>query len=112
MNINNPVYNENKDQNKPEIKPIEEIVGDYIFTSDNFVKMILIRKLYELMNNGVCNMEILNIHAGVTDNEILHFLYDNKRKDKDGGEIPKSSIIAKAKILEEEEDIKQKNFEY
>ena len=42
MNINNPVYNENKDQNKPEIKPIEEIVGDYIFTSDNFVKMILI----------------------------------------------------------------------
>ena len=135
MNINNPIDNEHKDPEHPEIKSIEEIVGDYVFTADNFVKMILIllriranipvimmgetgcgktsliRKLYELMNNGVCNMEILNIHAGVTDNEILHFLYDNKRKDKDGGEIPKSSIIAKAKILEEEEDIKQKNFE-
>ena len=135
LNINNPIDNEHKDPEHPEIKSIEEIVGDYVFTADNFVKMILIllriranipvimmgetgcgktsliRKLYELMNNGVCNMEILNIHAGVTDNEILHFLYDNKRKDKDGGEIPKSSIIAKAKILEEEEDIKQKNFE-
>lgn len=105
MNINNPVYNENKDQNKPEIKPIEEIVGDYIFTSDNFVKMILIRKLYELMNNGVCNMEIVNIYAGVTDKEIVHFLYDDK--EINGKIVKDTSIIPKGKILKEKENLKQ-----
>ena len=133
LNINNPILNENKDPNKPEIKSIEEIVGDYVFTADNFVKMVLIllriranipiimmgetgcgktsliRKLYELMNNGVSNMEILNIHAGVTDDEIVHFLYDNKKKDN--VEIKDSSIIAKAKILEEKEESNRKEYE-
>ena len=133
LNINNPTLNENKEPNRPEIKSIEEIVGDYVFTADNFVKMVLIllriranipiimmgetgcgktsliRKLYELTNNGVSNMEILNIHAGVTDDEIVHFLYDNKKKNNTI--IKNSSIIERAKMLEKKENEIEKEFE-
>ena len=78
---------------------LEEITRDYVFTSDNFVKMLfifmrinanipvimmgetgcgktaLIRKLSELMNNGqIDKMKIFNIHAGTTDQDIIDFL--------------------------------------
>ena len=133
LNINNPVYIEDKKPEKPEEKSIEEIVGDYAFTADNFIKMILIllriranipvimmgetgcgktsliRKLYELLNNGVSNMEILNIHAGVTDNEIINFFYKDKKKgDK---VIENSSIIAKAQKLKEKEKEKKQKYD-
>ena len=74
---------------------LEEISGDYVFTADNLIKMILIllrirsnipvimmgetgcgktsiiRKLSELKNKGNKNkLKILNIHVGTTDNEI------------------------------------------
>ena len=108
LNINNPVYKQDKD-GENNLKSIEEIVGDYVFTSDNFFKIILIllriranvpviimgetgcgktsliRKLSELMNNGECNMEILNMHAGITHREICYFLFD--RYDERGRKI-------------------------
>ena len=45
-------------------------------------KTSLIRKLSELINNGESKMEILNIHAGITDQEIVDFLYKKRKKDK------------------------------
>lgn len=127
LNIHNPIdksekeqidkLNKNKNKNsKTDLKTIEEIVGEYVFTSDNFIKMILIllrirenipiimmgetgcgktsliRKLSELINNGESKMEILNIHAGITDQEIIDFL-NKKRKNK-------KSIIEEAEELQ------------
>ena len=126
LSLKNPVYNRDKKQEGEgkKLKSIEEIVGEYVFTADNFVKMILIllrirenipvimmgetgcgktsliRKLSELINNGEKQMEILNIHAGITDEEIVNFLF--KKKEKDGVEYP--SIIEKAKQLKEREE--------
>ena len=122
FSLKNPVYNCDKNSFLNS-KSIEEIAGDYIFTADNFIKMILIllrerenvpiilmgetgcgktsliRKLYELMNNGENNMEILNIHAGVTNEEIIYFL--SEEKEIDGRKV--ESIITKAKILGKKE---------
>jgi len=67
-------------------------------------KTSLIRKLSELMNNGEDKMKILNIHAGITDKEIVDFLYE-KKKDED------LSIIEEAKILQQNEEIKKKIME-
>ena len=107
LSVTNPVYTEEKIEYKNDnllniLKSIEEIVGDYVFTADNFLKMILIlirirenvpiimmgetgcgkaaiiRKLDELLNNGETTMHILNIHAGVTDEEIVNFLFEDK----------------------------------
>jgi len=104
LNINNPIYTSEKNEENKDLKSIEEIVGEYVFTSDNFIKMILIllrirenipvimmgetgcgktsliRKLSELINNGKSNMKILNIHAGITVQEIVDFLYKKKKK--------------------------------
>ena len=80
-------------------KSLEEIAGNYIFTADNFVKMVLIllrirsnipvimmgetgcgktfliRKLSEMKNDGSSeNMKILNIHAGINDKDIIDFI--------------------------------------
>ena len=101
LNLDNPIgkSDKSKDDNK---KSLEEITQNYVFTSDNFAKMIfilmriranvpvimmgetgcgktaLIRKLSELMNNGDVNkMKILNIHAGTTEQEIIDFLIKN-----------------------------------
>ena len=97
LDLNNPIdENEKSDSGK---KSLKEIAGAYVFTADNFVKMILIllriranvpvimmgetgcgktsliRKLSELINNGSTDkMKILNIHAGTTDNDIIKFL--------------------------------------
>ena len=78
---------------------LEEICEDYVFTADNFFKMILIfiklkakvpvimmgetgcgktsliRKLSELLNNGKSDkMKILNIHPGTNDDDIIDFI--------------------------------------
>ena len=107
LNIENPVLNRDKNDqtNNKGLKSIEEIVGEYVFTADNFIKMILIllrireniptimmgetgcgktsliRKLSELINNGQSNMKILNIHAGIKDKEIVDFLKVKKNQN-------------------------------
>ena len=94
LDIPNPVSK----KEKSERISLEEIAGDYIFTADNFVKMVLIlirlrsgipvimmgetgcgktsliRKLSQMKNNGkIDKMKILNIHAGTNDNDIIKF---------------------------------------
>ena len=84
---------------------MDEIVNSYIFTSDNFIKLILImtriranlpvilmgetgcgktsliKILYDLqfkyLNQIKYNMIIYNIHAGITDKDIINFLNEN-----------------------------------
>ena len=135
LDLTNPVYTVEKEKNKndPELrklKSIEEIVGEYVFTADNFIKMVLIllrirenipvimmgetgcgktsliRKLSELINNGESKMEILNIHAGITDDEIVKFLFDEKFIDG----VKHDSIIQKAENLEKQEEEIRKRF--
>ena len=113
LDVNNPV--EKKDAKAGE-KSLEEIAGNYVFTADNFVKMVLIllkirakipvimmgetgcgktsliRKLSEMINNGECKMKIKNIHAGINDRDIINFI-DNE-------------VINEAQKLKEAEDKK------
>ena len=80
-------------------KNLIDVVGSYVFTGDNFIKMILIlhriranipvimmgetgcgktsliRIISELKMN---EMKILNIHAGITDDDILQFMISNE----------------------------------
>ena len=109
-------------EEKEEKKTIEEITKNYIFTPDNFIKMILIllriranipvimmgetgcgktsliRKLSELFNKGSSNkMKILNIHAGINDKDIIKFL--------------EKKVIKRAKIIEERNQIEKLKFE-
>ena len=78
---------------------LEEIAGEYVFTADNFVKMVLIlirirsgipvimmgetgcgktsliRMLSQMQNEGdKQKMKILNIHAGTNDEDIIKFM--------------------------------------
>ena len=128
LSIKNPIYNSDKNGENKDLKSIEEIVGDYVFTADNFIKMILIllrirenipiimmgetgcgktsliRKLSELINNGESKMKILNIHAGITDQEIYDFLH-HKEKEVD------KNIIEEAEDFQKKEEIKKKEYE-
>ena len=95
LNLDNPVET-NEKNNK---KSLESLTQNYVFTSDNFIKMIfilmriranvpvimmgetgcgktaLISKLSELMNNGEDdNMKIFNIHAGTSDQDLIDFI--------------------------------------
>ena len=88
-----------KENENEERKSMVEISKNYAFTPDNFLKMMLIllriranipvimmgetgcgktfliRKLSELLNNGSNKkMKILNIHAGISDEDIIKFL--------------------------------------
>jgi midasin (ATPase involved in ribosome maturation) len=99
LDLKNPVEKSEKNEKNKNLKSLEEIAENYVFTSDNFTKMIfilmriksnvpvimmgetgcgktaLIRKLSELMNNGETDkMKILNIHAGTSDQEIIDFI--------------------------------------
>ena len=80
------------------IEKIREIIGAYCFTSDNFIKMILIllriragipvimmgetgcgktsliKILANLLNRGKKNLKIMNIHAGIKDKDIIDFI--------------------------------------
>ena len=118
LDIKNPI-DENERLEKPEYrdgKTLKEIAGSYVFTADNFVKMVLIllriranipvimmgetgcgktsliRKLSEFINNGSTDkMKIMNIHAGVNDNDIIKFLEENVIKEaKELEEIEKT----------------------
>jgi len=113
LDVKNPVRR--IDARKGE-KSLEEIAGNYVFTADNFVKMViillkirakipvimmgetgcgktsLIRKLSEMINDGECKMKIKNIHAGITDTDIIDFI--NKE------------VIIEAKKLKKIEDDK------
>jgi len=86
-----------KELNGKPLKYIKDIVESYVFTADNFMKLILIslrlrtnipvilmgetgcgktsliRIIAELKNN---TMYTLNIHAGIEDNDIIQFLED------------------------------------
>ena len=77
---------------------IKSIIGSYCFTSDNFIKMILIllrtragipvilmgetgcgktsliKMLSSLLNKGKMNLKIMNIHAGIKDQDIIDFI--------------------------------------
>ena len=126
LSINNPVKESEKSKDS-EYKSLEEISGNYVFTADNFVKMILIllrirsnipvimmgetgcgktsliRKLAEMKNNGNAEkMKILNIHAGTDDNDIIIFL---KKKV-----IPEAEELEKKNIIEREKRRKLKQF--
>ena len=83
-------------------KQMKFIVGNYIYTPDNFIKVILIlmrlrakipvimmgetgcgktaliKMAYKLINLGNVNMNIMNIHAGTDDNDIIEFIYNTK----------------------------------
>ena len=137
LEITNPVYKSDKNENNKDLLSVEEIVGEYVFTADNFIKMILIllrirenipvimmgetgcgktsliRKLSELINNGKSKMKILNIHAGITDQEIVEFLFEGKNE----GDRKIPSIVKEAEELEKEEkekriDNEKKGFKY
>ena len=87
--------------NELSIEDIKKIIGSYCFTSDNFIKMILIllriragipvimmgetgcgktsliKTLSALLNRGKMNsniMKIMNIHAGIKDKDIIDFI--------------------------------------
>jgi len=124
LGINNPltIKEKTQDQIQNKIKSLEEITYNYAFTSDNFIKIILIllrlranipvimmgetgcgktaliKKLSELKNNGEGNqMKILNIHAGTTDEDIIKFIEE---------------ILPEAEALElVEDEIKKKRTE-
>ena len=113
LDVKNPVK---KEDANAEYKSLQEIAGNYVFTADNFVKMViillkirakipvimmgetgcgktsLIRKLSEMINNGECKMKILNIHAGISDRDIINFINDK--------------VIKEAEALKEIEDKK------
>ena len=131
LDIKNAVDNSDKEDFNKNLKTIEEIVGEYVFTADNFIKMVLIllrirenipvimmgetgcgktsliRKLSELMNNGESKMKILNIHAGINDKEIVDFLFESKKV----GEETVKSIVEEAEILQMKEEKIKKKFE-
>ena len=110
---------EGLDEERKNDKTLLEIADDYVFTADNFFKMVLIllriragipvimmgetgcgktaliRKLSQLLNNGSKNkMKVLNIHAGTSDKDIIKFL--------------ESKVIRTAKILQKKDAEEQK----
>ena len=110
------------DEERKNDKTLLEIADDYVFTADNFFKMVLIllriragipvimmgetgcgktaliRKLSQLLNNGSKNkMKVLNIHAGTSDKDIIKFL---ERK-----------VIRTAKILQKKDIEEQRSRE-
>ena len=123
LDIKNPLETQ-KDNPR---KSLLEIAGNYVFTPDNFVKMVLIllriranipvimmgetgcgktsliRKLSELKNDGDSSrMKILNIHAGTTDNDIIQFLQKTV--------IPEAISIAESEKEEKEKRMKINQF--
>ena len=79
-------------------KKLTDVIGSYVFTGDNFIKMILIlhriranipvimmgetgcgkTSLIRIISDLKMNeMKILNIHAGITDDDILQFMISN-----------------------------------
>ena len=114
--------------NGKDLKPLIEIVENYVFTADNFIKMVLIllriranipvimmgetgcgktsliRIIAELKNN---KMKILNIHAGITDKEIIDFMEGNSKYNDINligeGFIEEERLLTKEEKKEREE---------
>ena len=106
------------------LKPLLKVVDNYVFTADNFIKMVLIllriranipvimmgetgcgktsliRIISELKNN---TMKILNIHAGTTDKDIINFMKGDS-KDNNINLIGEGSILIKNNEEEEDEE--------
>ena len=126
LNLPNPI---NKDEDNPNnLNNIKDIIGYYVITADNFIKMLLIllrirenvpvimmgetgcgktsliRKLYQLMNDGEDNMKILNIHSGISNEDIKNFLFQKKEINNN------MSIVEEANILEKIENKVQKSY--
>ena len=96
-------------------KSLLSIIEDsnYVITIDNFKKMVLlvyrikanvpvilmgetgcgktalVTKLNQLLNNGETNVEIINIHPGITDEKLCEFMekIDTKAKEKQNEEL-------------------------
>ena len=106
--INREIEQTDKEYNNKIYSPISEIVSNYVFTSDNFIKLILIiirlrakipvimmgetgcgktsliRIIYDLKEKYVGlkeGMLILNIHAGIVDQNIIDWMYNNNLMD-------------------------------
>jgi len=117
FNLDNPI--EEKDPNNPELKSLDEILGEYVITIDNFRKMVkiyfmyisninliimgetgcgktlLISKIYELLNNGEKlkeNDNKINIHGGITDEDIIKRIEDINDKANKVSSICKNKI--------------------
>ena len=118
LNINNPLRDDLTNLNNKDLKFLEDIANDYVFTADNFVKIILIlirlranipiimmgetgcgktaliRKLVELKNNGFHErLKILNIHARINDKDIINFI--NNEVNPAAEKLEKSEKIIK-----------------
>ena len=126
LNLENPISK--NDANPLDLNNLRDIVEYYVITADNFLKMLLIllrirenipvimmgetgcgktsliRKLYQLMNNGDDNMKILNIHSGITNKDIIDFLYKKKEINNN------MSIIEIANELERIEEATRNEF--
>eukprot|EP00833_Pecoramyces_ruminatium_P011449 jgi/Orpsp1_1/1185481/evm.model.c7180000093977.2 len=123
LNILNPIDDSDtkspriigEGENERELKNLNELVKSYVFTSDNFIKLILIylriranipvillgetgsgkTALIRIMAKlKDITMHILNIHAGIEDNDIIQFLREkdlfegnNKEKVNDNNEV-------------------------
>mgnify|MGYP002623021467 CR=1 FL=1 len=111
-----PFFNEEKKR---------EVMGSYIYTPDNFIKVVLIlmrirakipiimmgetgcgkttliNMASKLFNKGQSNIKQMNIHAGITDTDIIDFMEKTKEKVK----------MEDEKILKEKEDEFEKDLE-
>ena len=117
--LQNPIFVKDK-KSKKELS-LQEIVGNYIITPDNFIKMLLIltrirenipliimgetgcgktsliKKLFDIMiNKSIMKMKILNFNEEISDEDIGNFI---------------NNIRVDAQKLEEEEKIKKEKYE-
>ena len=119
LDLTNPIF---KMDNKSELKSLEEIADDYVFTPDNFIKICfiliriranipiimmgetgcgktsLIRKISELQNNGKHRLIIKNIHAGHTNKDIIDFI--------------ENEVLPEAKKLKLEEEKRKELYKF
>ena len=108
MSLDNPIDKyENVTCNGKLLHTLENILGNYVINSDNFIKMALIyyrikakipviimgetgcgktsliKKLNEIQNNGNSSLEIFNIHSGITDQDIINKMNEINKKAKE-----------------------------
>ena len=106
LSLDNPITDKNIDNENNNLIPLQNILGNYVINSDNFIKMVLIfyriksnipviimgetgcgktsliRKLNEILNNGKSTLEIFNIHSVITDKDIIEKMKYIKGKGK------------------------------
>ena len=124
LSLNNPI-SKNKENLNPELnkmKSLEEILGNYIITPFNFIKMIiillrirenipiilmcepgcgkksLIKKLSALLNDGKENIEMITLNESLTNEDIENFLF-------------KTCIVDRTRELERREKEEKKIYE-